>query len=164
MLGEVPVKWVEVQEVSLRVAYQILKWVSTSNDLQFTQSHAFPPMARPTTHLNLSSIYRWHEVENEKSLVYSLSPEAIQNGTIDPFILAATTLLHLLISASRRLLNTNISSVEYFVLLICIVAASVEEAAFLLLLIHGKDHTSPFFKTLNGFLFMFLNIVLHGIP
>ncbi|KAL9030925.1 MAG: hypothetical protein Q9196_000999 [Gyalolechia fulgens] len=36
-------------------------------------------MARPTTHLNLSSIYRWHEIENEKSLVYSLSPEAIQN-------------------------------------------------------------------------------------
>lgn len=121
-------------------------------------------MARPTNHLNLSSIYRWHEVENEKSLVYNLNPEAIQNGTIDPFILAATTLLHLLVSVSRRLLNTDISSFEYSVLLICIVAASVEEGAFLLLLIHGKDHTSPFFKTLNGFLFMSLNIILHGIP
>lgn len=121
-------------------------------------------MARPTTHLNLSSIYRWHETESDKPLVYSLSPEAIQNGTIDPYILAATTVLHLLVSASRRLLNTDISTFEYFVLLSCIVAASVEEGASLLLLIHGKDHTSPFFKTFNGFLFMFLNIILHGIP
>lgn len=122
-------------------------------------------MAWPTTQLNLSSIYRWHGIESEKSFIYNLSPEAIQNGTIDPFILAATTVLHLLVSISRRLLNTNdISAFEHFVLLICIIAASVEEGAFLLLLIHGKDHTSPFFKTLNGFLFMFLNIVLHGIP
>lgn len=121
-------------------------------------------MARPTTHLNLSSIYRWHEIENERSLVYSLNPEAIRNGTIDPFILAATTVLHLLVSVSRRLLDTDISAFEHFVLLTCIIAASVEEGAFLLLLIHGKDHTSPFFKTLNGFLFMFLNIILHGIP
>lgn len=121
-------------------------------------------MAWPITQLNLSSIYRLHNIENEKSHVYSLNPEAIQNGTIDPFILGATTVLHLVVSVSRRLLNTDISAFEYFVLLLCIVAASVEEAAFLLLLIHGKDHTSPFFKTLNGFLFMFLNIILHGIP
>lgn len=121
-------------------------------------------MARPTTHLNLSSIYPWHEAEKEGPLVYNVSTEAFQNGTIDPYILAATTVLHLLVSASRRLLNTDISAIEYFVLLLCIVAASVEEGAFLLLLIHGKDHTSPFFKTVNGFLFMFLNIILHGIP
>lgn len=121
-------------------------------------------MARPTTNLNLSSTYKWHETADGNPLIYSLSPEAIQNGTIDPFILAATTVLHLLVSASRRLLNTDISSFEYFILLICIVAASVEEGAFLLLLIHGKDHTSPFFKTVNGFLFMSLNIILHGIP
>ncbi|KAL8723826.1 MAG: hypothetical protein Q9181_007161 [Wetmoreana brouardii] len=110
-------------------------------------------MARPFTHLNLSSIYHWQELEKDKSFVYSLSPEEIQNGTIDPFILAATTVLHLLVSASRRLLNTDISPFEYIVLSICIIGATIEEGAFLLLLIHGKDHTSPFFKTFKGFLF-----------
>ncbi|KAL9592117.1 MAG: hypothetical protein Q9179_007039 [Wetmoreana sp. 5 TL-2023] len=109
-------------------------------------------MARPFTHLNLSSIYHWQELEKDKSFVYSLSPEEIQNGTIDPYILAATTVLHLLVSASRRLLNTDISPFEYVILLICIIAATIEEGAFLLLLIHGKDHTSPFFKTFKGFL------------
>lgn len=121
-------------------------------------------MARQTNHLNLSSIYKWHEAENDPFLVYDLSPEAIQNGTIDPYILAATTVLHLLVCVSRRLLNTDINTLEYLVLLLCIIAASIEEGAFLLLLIHGKDHTSPFFKTVNGFLFMSLNIILHGIP
>lgn len=122
-------------------------------------------MARPITSLNLSSVYHhWHETEHDRSLVYSLSPEQIQNGTIDPYILAATTLLHLLVSVSRRLLNTDISAFEYFVLWICIIAATIEEGAFLLLLIHGKDNTSPFFKTFQGFLFMSLNIILHGIP
>lgn len=121
-------------------------------------------MARPIDHLNISSIYHWHEAEKPRSFIYSLSPEEIQNGTIDPYLLAATTVLHLLVSASRRLLHTDVSPFEYTVLLICIIAATVEEGAFLLLLIHGKDHTSPFFKTFNGFLFVFLNIILHGIP
>ncbi len=121
-------------------------------------------MARPINSLNLTSIYHWYGVENERSLVYSLSPEQIQNGTIDPYILAATTLLHLLVSVSRRLLNTDISALDYFLLSICIIAATIEEGAFLLLLVSGKDNTSPFFKTFKGFLFMSLNIILHGIP
>ncbi|KAL8808507.1 MAG: hypothetical protein Q9182_000058 [Xanthomendoza sp. 2 TL-2023] len=74
-------------------------------------------MARPITSLNLSSIYhQWHESETDRSFVYSLSPEQVQNGSIDPYILAATTLLHLLVSVSRRLLNTDISDFEYLVL------------------------------------------------
>ncbi|KAL8763162.1 MAG: hypothetical protein Q9184_000965 [Pyrenodesmia sp. 2 TL-2023] len=84
-------------------------------------------MARLTSHLNLSSIYPWHEADGKEPLVYNLRTEAIQNGTIDPYILAATTVLHLLVSASRRLLNTDISALEYLVLLLCIIAASVEE-------------------------------------
>lgn len=121
-------------------------------------------MAGPIASLNLTSIYHWHELETEGSFIYSLSPEQIQNGTIDPYILAATTLLHLLVSVSRRLINTDISAFEYFLLSICIIAATIEEGAFLLLLVYGKDNTSPFFKTFKGFLFMSLNIILHGIP
>ncbi|KAL8666944.1 MAG: hypothetical protein Q9168_007387 [Polycauliona sp. 1 TL-2023] len=107
-------------------------------------------MAGPITSLNLSSIYHWHELETEGSFIYSLSPEQIQNGTIDPYLLAATTLLHLLVSVSRRLLNTNISPFEYALLSICIIAATIEEGAFLLLLVYGKDNTSPFFKTFKA--------------
>ena len=123
-------------------------------------------MIEPGNHLNTSILhdYAWHSRGSRKFLIYNLGPEEFQNGTIDPFILAATTVLHLLVSASRRLLATNISSVERILLLICIVAATIEQGAFLLLLINGKDQTSPFFKTFKGFLFMFLNIVLHGIP
>ena len=128
------------------------------------EMHPISPMARSETQLNLSRIFDWQEAEKDRSLVYSLNSEAIQNGTFDPFIIAATTLLHLLVSASRRLLNTDISRYEHTILLICIAAATIEEGVFLLLLISGKDHTSPFFKTFKGFLFMFLNIVLHGIP
>ncbi|KAL8647983.1 MAG: hypothetical protein Q9226_006202 [Calogaya cf. arnoldii] len=111
-------------------------------------------MAGPIASPNLTGIYRWHELETEGSFIYSLSPKQTQNGTIDPYILAATTLLHLLVSVSRRLLNTDISAFEYFLLSICIIAATIEEGAFLLLLVYGKDNTSPFFKTFKGFLAM----------
>ena len=122
-------------------------------------------MAWPVaTVLNISnSGYYWQDRQQSNTIFYSLTSEDLKNGTIDPYLLAATTVLHLLVSASRRLLSTEISAFEYLILVVCIAAATIEEGIFLLLLVRGKDHTSPFFGTLNGFLFMCLNIILHGI-
>lgn len=122
-------------------------------------------MAWPvTTVLNISSSgYYWQDTDQPNTFLHKLTTEDIKSGTIDPYILAATTVLHLLVSASRRLLLTEVSAFERFVLVICITAATIEEGAFLILLVRGKDQTSPFFGTFKGFLFMCLNIILHGI-
>ncbi|KAL8696836.1 MAG: hypothetical protein Q9201_007451 [Fulgogasparrea decipioides] len=104
-------------------------------------------MARPFTHLNLSSIYHWQELEKDKSFVYSLSPEEIQNGTIDPYILAATTVLHLLVSASRRLLNTDISPFESTGLL---ASSRLSESPDTSVPANGFDHGSKRLSELNS--------------
>ncbi|KAL9613541.1 MAG: hypothetical protein Q9167_001926 [Letrouitia subvulpina] len=66
-------------------------------------------MAWPvTTVLNISnSGYYWQDTDQPNTFLHSLTTEDIKSGTIDPYLLAATTILHLLVSASRRLLSTE---------------------------------------------------------